>query len=119
MQLTSSGRRANERRQPPDESSPVSGAIPRLRRASTCYVVALVVRHWRCGAGCVGVDRSTPRRWPKLGAGAAVGPDRVRELSVSIHVVFRRQRTLDQPGLANRGWVITGKRLAGTPVLRN
>ena len=48
-----------------------------------------------------------------------LGPDRVRQLSVSILVVFRRQRTPDQPGLADRGWIVARKRLRGTLVFGN
>ena len=38
-------------------------------------------------------------------AGLAAGPNWVRQLSVSIAIIFRRQRTSDQPGLADRGRV--------------
>jgi 4-alpha-glucanotransferase len=43
------------------------------------------------------VDRSTSRSRAKLVAVVAVGTDGLRQLSVSIPVILRRQRTSDQP----------------------
>ena len=35
----------------------ISAGLPRLRLDSACYVVALAVRHWRCGATLVQITR--------------------------------------------------------------
>ena len=88
------------------ESSSISIVLPCLRLASARYVVALALRHWRRGTRCDRVDRSTLRCRTKLVAGVAVGPDRLRQLSLSIAVVLRRQRPSDQSRLAHRGWLV-------------
>src|SRR5208337_1851991 len=113
------GRATNEQRQPRGESSPLSGGIPRLRLAPARYVPALAVRHWRCRTDCAQVDRSTPRGGTKLVAGFAARPDGVRQLSVSTLVVLRRQRTPDQPRLADRGWIGKRERLRAALVPGN
>ena len=89
------------------ESSSISIVLPCLWLAFACYVVALALRHWRRGTSCDRVDRSTVRRRTKLVAGVALGPDGLRQLSLSIAVVVRGQRSFDQPRLAHRGWLVT------------
>jgi hypothetical protein len=59
-----------------------------------------------------------------VGAGAAenlqiAGPDGVRQLSVSIAVLFCRQRDPGQPGLADRGRIVTPRGLRTAPVCGN
>ena len=43
----------------------------------------------------------------RLVAGIAIGPDRLRQLSLSIAVVLRRQWPFNQSRLAHRGWLVT------------
>ena len=50
-------------------------------------------------------------------ASAAAGSDRIRQLAVSIAVVFCRQRTSDQPGLADRGWIVARNATATATVV--
>src|SRR6266566_8216167 len=93
---------ADEHRQP-SESASVPIILSRLWFASARYVLALALRHWRRGASCDRVDRSTLRSWTKLVASAALGPDGLRQLSLSSVVILCRKRPSHQPGLANRG----------------
>ena len=87
--------------------SSISIELPCLWLASARYFVALALRHWRRRTGGDHVDRSTFRRRTKLVAGVALGPDGLRQLSLSIAVILRRQRPSDQPRLAHRGWLVT------------
>ena len=41
-----------------------------------------------------------------------LGSHRLRQLAISIPVVFRRQRPAHQSGLADRGWTVAGERLS-------
>ena len=87
-------------------TSSISIVLPCFRVASARYVVALALRHRRRRTGCDRVDRSTLRCRTKLVAGVALGPDGLRQLSLSIAVVVRGQRPSDQPRLAHRGWLV-------------
>ena len=55
------------------------------------------------------MDRPAPRGRPKLVAGAAAGTHGLRQLTVSILVVVRRQLAPDQPGLPDRGRTVAGR----------
>ena len=100
IQLFRNRRCADERPQPSEPSS-VSIRLSCLWVASARYVVALALWHWRRGTGCDRVDRSTFRRRTKLVAVVAVGPNWLRQLSLSIALVFCRQRAPDQSRLAH------------------
>ncbi len=65
------------------------------------------------GAGGAGMGRPPPRGEAKLVAGAAVGSHGVRQLSLSVAVVLRRQRASDQSGRPDRGRIAASKRLPG------
>src|SRR4029450_5351195 len=58
------------------------------------------------------MDRLPARSRSKLVAGAAGGSYGVRRLAVSSPVVVCRQRTPDEPGLADRRRSVAGKRLS-------
>ena len=107
-----------------DNGRPIS--LPRFRRSTAPPALLLHVTSLPSpygigdvGPAAIGVDRSTLRRRTKLVAGVALGSDGIRQLSVSIAVVFCRQRTSDQPGLADRRWIVARKRLRGTVVFGN
>ena len=93
----------NERERSDGAPASVPAGLPCFRCAPPRYIAALPLRHWRFGAGRISVDRSPPRGWAKLVAGAAAGSHRVRQLALSVPVFFRRERTGDQPGLPDRG----------------
>ena len=59
------------------------------------------------------------RRRTELVAIVALGPDRIRQLSVSIAIVFCRQRNSNQPGLADRRWIVARNVLRATVVFGN
>src|SRR5208337_5259426 len=107
----------HERQQVHNESSPVSAGLPRFGRAAARHVAALALRHRRSGAGRAGVGRPTPRGGSNVVAGAAAGPDGVRQLTVSVALVLRRQRPPDQPGPPHRGWTLAPGRLGGAILL--
>ena len=95
---------------------PFPTRLPRLRRAAARLLAALALRHRRCGAGRVGVDRPPARGRTKLVAGAAARSDRVRQLALSIPVVLRRQRAADQPGGPDRRRTARRRRVRRTVV---
>ena len=109
--ITRWGRHERSGRRP--GHSPVPAGLPRFRPAAARHVAAFAVRHRRCGAGGVRVDRPAPRGRTKLVAGAAARPDRLRQFAVPIPVVVRRQRAADQPGLADRGRTAAASDCAG------
>src|SRR5207245_4727725 len=94
----------------------VSAGIPRLRSAAARHFITVALRHWRPGVGRADVDRPPPRSGPILVAGLAAGTYRVRELSLSIPIILRRQLVADQPGWPDLGWTVKSKRRRG-PVL--
>src|SRR5215469_4774026 len=112
-QLFKNKRCADGQRQPPKSSS-ISIELPCFWLASPCYVVAYALWHWGRGTSCHGVGRSTLRRRTKLVASVALGPDGLRQLSLSVAIVLCRQRPFDQPRLAYRGWLVRSWRLCGT-----
>src|SRR4029450_2196639 len=100
-------RRCADDRRDASESASIPIELPCLWLASARYVVAYALWHWRRRTSCDRVDRSTLRRRTKLVAGVALGPDGLRQLSLSIAVILCWQRASDQPRLAHRGWLVT------------
>ena len=88
-----------------DDSRPSLPPFPSAYRASGLLVhvtsLPYALWHWRRGTSCDRLHRSTLRRRPKLVAVVAVGPNWVRQLSLSIALVFCRQRAPDQSRLAH------------------
>jgi hypothetical protein len=76
------------------------------------HFAAVALWHWRSWASCNLLDRSPSRSRPELVASTAPWPYRLRQFSVSAVIVFRRQRTSDQSGVAYRGWTLCYKRRA-------
>jgi len=87
----------NEREGPAIEFSSVRAGIPRLRFATARHLAALALRYRRRGTSRVILDRSSCPSWTKLVADVAARSHRLRQLAVSIVVVFRRNGLLISP----------------------